>query len=94
MATVSAGKDAPLATDIGRSFCDASAARLSRAARDARASSSAVGVGELEVPRSACKSTRAPLTTDIARGRSFCDASAARSPRGACVARASSSGFE
>ena len=43
-----------LATDIGRSFCDASAARSSRAVRDARASSSAVGVGELEAPRSAC----------------------------------------
>ena len=47
-------KHTPLATDIGRSFCDASTARSSRAVRDARASSSAVGVGELEAPRSAC----------------------------------------
>ena len=38
--------------------------------------------------------TCAPLTTDIARGRSFCDSNAARSPRGACDARASSSAFE
>ena len=57
----------------------------------ARAPSELVSSRRRAAPAAA---SRVPLTTDIARGRSFCDASAARSPRGACVARVSSSGFE